>query len=90
MIDFVMILGIVGLLIYCAATYLPGLVSKSVVTPVPRTGAVAAIEPSVQPRWHKFDVLLELRKCLLEAGADEKQVATICEPASILLLGAKK
>lgn len=56
------------------------------IVPVPK----AAVTESGKPRWHKFDVLLELQDCLLGAGVEQKKVSEICESIAPLLLGAKK
>jgi hypothetical protein len=56
-------------------------------TPVPLTPATAV--KSGKPRWHKYDVLLELQDCLLGAGNDEKLAKDICEKIAPLLLGER-
>jgi hypothetical protein len=64
------------------------------VVPVPKPIEPKLLEVKAdeigKPRWHKFDILLELQECLLESGVDEKTVRAKCEELAPLLLGAKK
>lgn len=39
------------------------------------------------PRWHKFDVLLELKDCMSRCGVDQAKVDEICATIAPLLLG---
>lgn len=78
----VVIIG--GLLAFAAYWYWP---KKAVSTLVPVAKSVKASEA---PRWHRYDVLLELQVCLRKHGADEKAVSEICEKAAQLLLGDEK
>jgi hypothetical protein len=47
----------------------------------------APLEKTGKPRWHKYDVLLELQDCLTASGNDEKLVKETCEKIAPLLLG---
>jgi hypothetical protein len=57
------------------------------VTPTPVPLTPAPLEKTGKPRWHKYDVLLELQDCLTASGNDEKLVKETCEKIAPLLLG---
>jgi hypothetical protein len=65
---------------------------KSLVVPTIQTvlKPIEAVKETGAPRWHRYDVLLELQICLREHGGDEKVVKEICDKAAQILLGDKK
>lgn len=87
---------VVGAIIVALAWYYWPQSSQPVtpIVPVPSSPILPVAKPAVsesgKPRWHKFDVLLELQDCLLGAGVEQKKVSEICEGIAPLLLGAKK
>lgn len=81
--EFIMIAAGIGLI----ALWFLGGKTESAPAPVP----IMPSEPKQdgKPRWHKYEILLELQDCLLASGNDEKAVKEICERIAPLLLGHK-
>lgn len=85
MLNFIVIAAGIALIVM----WFMGGTTAPTVYPVPLPKLEAAPKPieNKKPRWHKYDVLLELQDCLLHSGNDEKTVKEICERIAPLLLG---
>lgn len=85
----ILLIGIVACVVWYIVSLWQEKPKASAIVPVPKTAATEPAKTS-KPRWHKYDILLELQDCLRDAGTDEKKVAEICASISPLLLGDKK
>lgn len=88
----ILLIGIACCVVWYLSTFWTTEKKESVPTPIlplTPTAPINSVAPANKPRWHKFDILLELQDCLRECGQDEKKINEICASIAPLLLGAK-
>ena len=88
----ILLIGIAVCVVWLLSTFWTAEKKEVVPAPISPLTPAAPVNSTVvstKPRWHKFDILLELQDCLRECGQDEKKINEICASIAPLLLGAK-